>query len=260
MASPPRWTKTKFLAWFEHTRPLLIRLTTARFGAELQASGFSAEDALHTALERSICKRHYRSCRTTMEGWFLQDVKWAIRDALREAKRTVPLDPARGREGRLGRSEMQTDGDDTGQIEFAIASDEVDDLHAVWMDCDRLPPFIKPDDVEAAKEWADYQLELRHRAARRRSIHRPGSRTFSPKVRALRDRRAWKDALRDELRRYRTRLDALQVEGADTENAIFDGLARCTGRSRKRERSCPPAAGSVSSVCPLTDSEVIRSC
>ena len=89
MATSPRWTKTTFLAWFAQQLPQLIDLTSGLFGAELKACGLTAEDALHTALVRSLRLRHYQRCRTKMRTWFVNDIEWAILDALREATRTV---------------------------------------------------------------------------------------------------------------------------------------------------------------------------
>lgn len=299
MTATPRWTKAKFLEWFEQNRPELIRLTRGLFGAGLK--GFSkkqaVEDVLDTVLLRSILKRRYRSCDTVMQTWFMQDVKWAILDARKKAKRTVPLEPNWRPESSATEcsAEMGTSGDDAGQIEYPI-SDEVDDGPAAWMRCDELPPFIEPcthchhyyprpvfgpisrDGRRAlavmvrkgkaasgwvcpicatnclAKEWADYQLELRHRVARRpRSrfypwcgspYRRPATpATFWPAYRSgwdrlpvpgqQRDQRPWKQALRTELWNYRNRLEAMQVEAADIENTISDGLDRCMSRGSR---------------------------
>jgi DNA-directed RNA polymerase specialized sigma24 family protein len=89
MATPPRWTKTQFLAWFEQHYEKLVDLTTRLFGAELQACGLGAPDALNNAVERSLRKRRYQRCHTTMRTWFVKDTKWMILDALREAERAL---------------------------------------------------------------------------------------------------------------------------------------------------------------------------
>jgi DNA-directed RNA polymerase specialized sigma24 family protein len=233
MAIPPRWTKTTFLSWFEQQLPKLLHLTADRFGAELKACGLSAEDALHEALLRSICLRHYQRCRTTMRTWFLQDVRWVIYDAIEEAARTVSLgaDP----------EPDSTSGDDAGQIEDAAASDEVV-TGPSWMYvyCNELPPFIKSSDATKAVAWASYQLELRHRVARRRSDRFHGSSSFWPASRVPGDRLQWQRRLQAESWNYRNRLEALQVEAADIESTIYNGLARCTGRGSQNGAAHQP--------------------
>ncbi len=278
MATPPCWTKTTFLSWFEQQRPKLIDLTARLFGAALKTCGLSEEDAVHEALVRFLRKRRYQRCGVAMERWFLQDVKWTILDARKKAKRMVSLD--------ADPESASTSGDDVGQAEHAVASDDVA-TGPSWMYvyCHELPPFIKscthrleeeiPGICAAcgvyqcpAYEWASYQLELRNRAARRRAIHRPGSDKFWPTYRAAgdrvpvkdrdgnlqqRDQRRWKQALRTELWNYRNRLETPQVEAADSGNTIYQGLVRCTGRgSRNGHQPEPPEPWS----CPLLQ----RSC
>lgn len=246
MASPPRWTKTTFLSWFEQQHPQLLDLTARLFGAELKTCGLFEEDALHTALVRSLRLRHYQRCGTKMRTWFVKDIEWAVHDALREAARTVLLDADHAPDDSTG-------GDDVGQIEYAT-SDEVDDIPAARMWCDELPSFIKPSDVDAAKAWADHQLELRHRVARRRSDRQSGANTFWPTCRvggllailAARRRHhfgepgvpyghdGWED-------QGQIRLRAPQIEAADIENTILGGLVRCTGRGHRQPPELTPS-------------------
>jgi len=271
----PRWTKATFLSWFEQHRTQLIDLTTRLFGGELKACGLTAEDALHDTLERSLRKRRYQRCRTTMKRrWFLKDVKWVILDALKKAKRirTVPLEPSWKPESRVAErsAEMGTSGDDAGQREFAVASDEVDEAPPIWMYCDTFPlQLFNPRRARPSlSEWVSYQLDLRHRVARQpRSrfqywcgapYRRPATpATFWPAYRSggdrlpvkdrdgnleQRDQRPWKQALRAELWNYRNRLEAIQVEAADIESTISGRLARyiSRGSSRNGHQPQPP--------------------
>jgi hypothetical protein len=89
MATPPRWTKTQFLAWFEQCFPKLIDLTSGLFGAELKACGLTAEAALHTSLVRSLRLRHYLGCHTTMRTWCQPAPRYAEGAVHRAAARAL---------------------------------------------------------------------------------------------------------------------------------------------------------------------------